>query len=170
MIRKEDLLPIGKILKPHGIHGEMTFEYSSDVFEREDIHFFMLETDGIMVPFRVESHRIRSSGNALLQLKGVASEEQARRFAGSTVYVTSSYLSTMDDTEVASSYFTGFQMVDLQLGVIGVITELDETTENALFVIPKDDDELLIPATDAYIVSIDHEQRIITVDLPEGLF
>ncbi len=169
MIRKDDLLPIGKIVKPHGIHGEMTFEYSSDVFDRESVPFLMMEVDGIIVPFNVENYRIRSSSTALLKLKGVGSDDQARLFSGTMVYVPSTYLLSMNNSEVESSYFTGFQMIDQRLGVIGVIAELDETTENALFVIPKDDDELLIPATDAYIVAIDHVQRIITVDLPEGL-
>ena len=41
--------------------------------------------------------------------------------------------------------------------------------KNALFVIPTDNDELLIPVGDDYITEIDHEKKIIYMNLPEGL-
>lgn len=169
MIQKSELLPIGKVLKPHGIHGEMSFEFTSDVFDREEVPFFIVEIDGIFVPFRVESYRMRSSSTALLQLKGVTSEEKARGFTGLTLYISSGYLSEMDDQEVEAGYYEGFRLVDRQAGELGYISEVDQTTENALFVVPTPDDELLIPVSDEYIVHIDHDLRIITVDLPEGL-
>jgi len=169
MILKEDSIPVGKLVKPHGIHGELLFEFSSDVFDREKVPFFILEMEGIFVPFRVENYRIRSSSTALLQLKGVSSEEKARLFSGLTVFVSSEYLPRMENEEVEVQYFEGFTLVDVHHGPIGTISEVDETTENALFVVPRGDDELLIPASEAYILTIDHDQRIITVDLPEGL-
>ena len=63
-------------------------------------------------------------------------------------------------------------MVDDKVEVeadLQIQAEVDQTTENALFVIPKGDDELLIPVGESYIINIDHEKRIITVNLPEGL-
>ena len=169
MILKDNLLPIGKIVKPHGIHGELSFEYSSDVFDREEVPFFILEIEGLFVPFRLESYRIRSSSTALVQLSSVDSEEKARRFSGLTIYVSGEFLSKMEEDEVEVQYFEGFVLTDIHHGLIGTISEVDETTENTLFVIPRGDDELLIPANEAYIMSIDHDKRIITVDLPEGI-
>lgn len=170
MILKDELIPIGQVLKPHGIHGEMAFEFTSDIFDREEVPFFIVEIDGIFVPFRVENYRMRSSSTALIQLKGVTSDEKARGFSGLTIYIASHYLSEMDDREVEAGYFEGFQLVDEHEGVLGLISEVDQTTENALFVVPvSDDDELLIPVSDEYIVHIDHERRIIRVNLPEGL-
>lgn len=169
MILNDDLIPIGKVLKPHGIHGEMAFEFSSDVFDREEVPFFIFELDGIFVPFRVVSYRLRSASTALVQLKGISTEEQARAFSGLTLYISSGYLGKMDDEEVEVQYFEGFELVDIHHGSIGIVSEVDQTTENALFVIPRGDDEVLIPVGDSYILTIDHEKRIITVDLPEGL-
>ncbi|MDX9748553.1 MAG: ribosome maturation factor RimM [Paludibacter sp.] len=169
MIVKEKLLPVGQLIKPHGIHGEMTFEFSSDVFDREKIPFFMLEIDGIMVPFRVQNYRIRSSSAALLQLKGIDSEEKARKMCGSTVYVSDEYLGKMEDDEMEVQYFQGFTLVDAASGWTGTISEVDETTENVLFVVMKDEEEFLIPASPGYIVNVDHDKRIITMELPGGL-
>ncbi len=169
MIVKEKLVPVGQLMKPHGIHGEMTFEFSSDVFDREKIPFFILEIDGIMVPFKVQNYRIRSSSSALLQLKSIDSEEKARAICGSTVYVSDEYLSQMEDDEMEVQYFQGFTLVDVASGWTGTITEVDETTENVLFVVMQEDDEFLIPASPDYIVKVDHDKRIITMELPGGL-
>lgn len=169
MILKEELIPIGQVLKPHGIHGEMSFEYTSDVFEREEVPFFIFSLDGIFVPFRVENYRIRSASTALVQLAGIATDLKARVFTGLTIYIPANYLSAMEDDEVEVEYYAGFELIDVNQGVIGLISEVDQTTENALFVIPQGDEELLIPVSDSYIVEIDHEKRIIKVDLPDGL-
>lgn len=169
MILKDNLIPVGQLLKPHGIHGELVFEFSSDVFDREEVPFFILEIEGIYVPFRVASYRLRSSSTALLKLKGVDTEEQARTFSGLTTYISNEYLAEMEDTEVEPHYFEGFLLIDIHHGEIGEISEVDETTDNALFVVPRGDEELLIPVSEAYIVAIDHNKREITLNLPDGL-
>ena len=53
---------------------------------------------------------------------------------------------------------------------IGVITDIDDQTDNWLFVVERNNgDEALVPAQDAFIVDINHEERTITMDLPIGL-
>jgi len=169
MIRKEDIFPIGQIIKPHGITGEMAFSFTSDVFDTEDVPYFIIEIQGIMVPFFIEEYRFKSNETALVRLEGVKNDEKARAFSGLTIYLPKHYLEKVEDTEIELDYFVGFTLIDLQRGEIGLISEVDQTTENALFVIPTAEDELLIPVGDDYIREIDHENKRITVDLPLGL-
>lgn len=169
MIRKEQVFPIGQIIKPHGIHGEMTFDITSDILNRDDIPFFIFEIDGILVPFSVEAYRYKSNTTGILQLDGVTSEQEAKPFSGLPVYIQNEYLEEVEDTAIELDYFVGFRLFDVEKGEIGVIQEVDQTTDNALFVIQKEDDELLIPVGDEYIQEIDHQLKTITVLLPEGL-
>jgi len=169
MIRKEQVFPIGQIIKPHGIHGEMTFDITSDILNRDDIPFFIFEIDGILVPFSVEAYRYKSNTTGILQLDGVTSEQEAKPFSGLSVYIQNEYLEEVEDTAIELDYFVGFRLFDVERGEIGVIQEVDQTTENALFVIQKEDDELLIPVGDEYIQEIDHQLKTITVLLPQGL-
>lgn len=169
MILKSDIFPIGQVNKPHGINGEMSFSFSSDVFDREDVPFFVFEIQGIFVPFFLEEYRFKGSTTGLLKLEGIASEEQARSFMGLTIYLPTSFLENVEDEEIELDYFAGFSLIDVETGLIGVISEVDKTTENVLFVIPQKDDELLIPAGEEYIQEIDHDKKIIYVKLPEGL-
>ena len=55
------------------------------------------------------------------------------------------------------------------MGELGEITDVDDTTINTLFVVDYNGEELLVPAGEEMIKEIDHEQRIIRFNLPEGL-
>lgn len=169
MILKTDVFPIGQITKPHGVNGEMSFTFSSDVFDREDVPFFVFEIQGILVPFFLDEYRFKGNTSGLLKLDGVETDEQARAFSGLTIYLEKKYLEKVEDAEIELDYFAGFTLVDVEKGLLGVISEVDQTTDNVLFVIPLEDDELLIPAGEEYIQAIDHDKKIITVKLPEGL-
>ena len=50
------------------------------------------------------------------------------------------------------------------------LSYVDDATENVLFGVEKPDgNEVLIPASDEFIISVDAENRKIRVSLPEGL-
>lgn len=169
MIAKEQVFPIGQIIKPHGVGGEMSFDFRSDVFDRKDVGFLIFEIDGILVPFEIESYRFKNSSVVLLKLDGVDSDDDARVFSGLTVYVSTDYLEEEEQAEIDLGYFTGFMLTDIKYGEIGLVSEVDQTTENVLFVVLRGSDELLIPVGDDYILNIDHEKKILQLELPEGL-
>lgn len=169
MILSEEIFPIGQISKPHGINGEMSFSFTTDVFDSEEVSYFILEIDGIFVPFFIEEYRFKSNSTALIKLEDINTEEKAREFNGLTVYLPKKYLEKVEDTEIDLDYYAGFTLVDENHGEIGLISEVDQTTENALFVIGEGESELLIPVGEDYITNIDHEKKIIFVILPEGL-
>ena len=51
MIREQEVYRIGKIGKPHGINGELTFYFEDDVFDRVETEYLVLDIEGILVPF-----------------------------------------------------------------------------------------------------------------------
>ena len=169
MILKTEVFPIGQITKPHGVNGEMSFSFTSDVFDREDVPYFIFELEGILVPFFLEEYRFKGNTTGLIKLDGITTDEEARKFAGLTIYLPKKFLEKVEDAEIELDYFAGFNLVDVNKGLLGKIAEVDQTTENVLFVIPTKNDELLIPAGEEYITEIDHDKKIIYVDLPEGL-
>lgn len=169
MINKNQLFPIGQINKPHGIQGEMSFGFTTDVFELEELPFFIFELDGIFVPFVVSEFRLKTSSTGILRLDGLNSEEDARTFSGLQIFILKEQLDLLPEVEPGLDYLVGFQLKDIEKGMIGVISEIDQTTENALFVIQQEDDELLIPVSEEYIREINQDNKIIEVELPEGL-
>jgi len=169
MIKEEEVYKIGIINKPHGIHGELSFTFDDDIFDRVDADYIVCLMDGILVPFFIESYRFRSDSSALIKLEGVDDEQQARRFTNTEVFFPKKHAEGTEDEDLTWAYFTGFIIKDVKEGKIGKVTDVDDSTINTLFVVDRDGKELLIPAQEDFIVNLDREARIITMDLPSGL-
>ena len=86
MIKKEEVYKIGLFNKPHGIHGELQFTFTDDIFDRVDCDYLICLLDGIFVPFFIEEYRFRSDSTALVKLEGIETAERARMFTNVEVY------------------------------------------------------------------------------------
>ena len=171
MIREDEVLRIGKFIKPHGIKGEIAFAFDNDIFDRVDCPYLICSIDNILVPFFVKSYRFKGSDTALILLEDIESEIQAKRFNGLSVYFPRKYFDENEEIELTLNYFIDFIVIDKQLGEIGTITDIDESTINTLFLLKRkeNDNEIIIPASDDFITDIDSEKKILYVDLPSGL-
>ncbi|NLI71106.1 MAG: 16S rRNA processing protein RimM [Bacteroidales bacterium] len=169
MILKNEIFPIGQIMKLHGHHGEMTFSTTSNILDEVDVPFIILEPEGILVPFYIESIRMKTATTGSIKLERVDSEEQARDFTGQTIYLPNIYLDEINTEEIEVGYFVGFEIIDKDNGNIGHVTAIDDSTANTLFIVGNETNETLIPITDEFITEIDHEKKIIRLALPKGL-
>ena len=170
MIKKEEVYKIGLFNKPHGIHGELQFTFTDDIFDRVDCDYLICLLDGIFVPFFIEGYRFRSDSTALVKLEGIDTAERARMFTNVEVYFPVKHAEEAEDGELSWNFFVGFRMEDVRHGELGEVVEVDTTTVNTLFVVEQEDgEELLIPAQEEFIVEINQEKKLITVELPEGL-
>ena len=168
MIKQDDVYRIGRIGKAHGIHGEVTFNFDDDVFDRTDADYIVIEVDGLLVPFFIEEYRFRSDTTALMKLEGVDSQERARELTNCEVFFPR-HLTGADaaDGPLTYAFLVGFTIVDAATGRdVGTIASVDESTMNILFCL---EDGTLIPAAEELIEGIDKEGRRIVVNLPEGI-
>ena len=170
MIKREDLIKIGQFNKPHGIKGEISFTFTNDIFDESECEFLVYEIDGIFIPFVIESYRFKSNATALIKFKGIETDTQAKLFTNLDVYFPKQYLKEEVSSETTSwDYFIGYTLVDNILGIIGNITNVDETTINVLFVVDRAGKEILVPAVEDLITGIDEENKTIKMTIPEGL-
>lgn len=169
MIKKEDVFKIGLFTKPHGVKGEIGLMTSSDVFDDSEDLYIVCDMDGILVPFFVEDYRYKTDNVILLKLKNVDDEQAAREFSNREVFYP---LDKMEDDligDITWDSFIGYQVIDEALGGLGAITDVDESTINVLLQIDHKGKEILLPAAEELILSADHENKTLTVSVPEGL-
>lgn len=169
MIRKEEVYKIGIFNKPHGIHGELSFTFTDDIFDRVDCDYLICLLDGILVPFFIEEYRFRSDSTALVKLEGIDTAERARMFTNVEVYFPVKFAEEAGPGEASWDFFVGFLVEDVNHGKLGKVVDVDTSTVNTLFVIEHDGEELLLPAQEEFIVGIDRLHKLMTVDVPEGL-
>ena len=170
MIRRDELIKIGRFNKPHGVRGEISMTFTDDAFDRCDSPYIVCCVDGIFVPFFIEEYRFKSDSTALIKLCDVDNETDAAAFTLLDVYYPKRYYVESDEAATPGDYFIGFCVVDSEKGALGRIIAIDDATVNVLFVVAAPDGkELLIPAQEAFVESIDEEARTIHMHLPDGL-
>lgn len=176
MITEKEITAAGKFSKTHGLKGELhaLLDIDSDFFEEEPC--FIVEVDGIFVPFFAEAVRPKGHFATLIKPEGVDSEEQAREFVGKTIYVRRSDLRAFEtemEEEADGAYaddFVGFTLLAPDGTVLGEIRDLETSTANALFIVKTPaDNTLYVPVAEEFITALDPEAKTITMDLPEGL-
>jgi 16S rRNA processing protein RimM len=166
MIKQEDVYRIGRLGKPHGVKGEVSLQFSDDVFDRVEAEYLVLEIEGILVPFFMEEYRFRSAETALVKFCDIDTQEQASQLTGSSVYFPRS-LSDGGGENLSWAEIVGYSLVDAATGIaVGRIASVDDATANVLFEL---EDGKLIPASEELITAVDKEKKIIEIELPEGL-
>lgn len=166
MIKKEEVYRIGKIGKPHGIKGEVSFHFTDDVFDRTPASYLILETDGILVPFFFEEYRFRSNESALVKFCNIDTQDRARELTGCEVFFERKHADA-EKENVSWAQIIGFVLTDAQTGrTIGTIASVDDSTINILFEL---EDGMLVPAGEELIKQVDVEKKEIKIELPHGL-
>jgi 16S rRNA processing protein RimM len=172
MIQEKNLFEIGKILKPHGVKGEVTVLFNKPEFADSDSNYYFLFLDGMYVPFFVEDFVFNSNVTARIKLQGVDSIEKASIYSNIFVFLPKELVKKPPEVESFDSEwdeFIGYTVFDENTINIGTIREVDSSTINVLFIIEKDGKEVLIPATADFIVKIDDTQKQLYMKLPDGL-
>lgn len=170
MIKRNTVYKIGRIGKPHGINGEVSLHFDDDIFDRTDADYLILDIDGILVPFFMDEYRFKTDETALVQFDGINTQEQARGLTGCDVYFPREH-SDADDGTLSWAAIVGFHVIDSNTGnTVGEITGVDDSTINTLFDLhTPEGNDILIPANDDLITTIDTEGHTITMHLPDGL-
>ena len=139
MITRAEITEIGTFNKPHGIQGEISASFLCDFDEIELLSCIIVDEDGIFVPFFIESARPKSTAVALVKFDGIDSDAQVRHFTGKTIFALKSDIADddpdADDSEADAFSFIGYTMADTSHGVIGEIVDIDDSTENFLFIV-----------------------------------
>jgi 16S rRNA processing protein RimM len=168
MIEKEKCTKVGYIHKPHGIKGEVSFSLNEGFFAEElEPEFLLLDIDNGLVPFYVESLRVKGSKTLLVKLESVEDEPKAKELCGTEVYLEAENL--IEQEELPIGAYIGFQVIDQEKGDIGAITGFQEISNNPLFILDCEGAEVMFPINPDFILSVDEEGKIMEVNLPEGL-
>ena len=170
MISESDIYKIGTLTRTHGVRGELTFQFTDDVWDRVDADYVFCRIDGLLVPFFFEEWRFRSDTTALVKFEGIDTADAALTLVGADICFPKALTPTdIDDEELTWRHFTGFEVYQGETHLGTVTSVLDQTSNILLAVETPEGKELLIPAHEDFILSADHQQRRMLVSIPEDL-
>lgn len=167
---------IGHIKKAHGIKGEVVYNHESDYLPEVNELLYIKMHNGDFRPFRIEQVKAAtalSDSSFFVLFSGTASRTDAEILKGLMVY---SETEPVADIEVDASgqeptvFDCGsFTISDDSEPIEGIITGVEENPAHPLLIARIGTTELMIPAVDAYIVSIDYEKGHIIAQNLEAL-
>jgi 16S rRNA processing protein RimM len=128
-----------------------------------------IDLDGQRVPFFIESAELVGAGQAIVKVEFIDSLEEARKVIACDVYLDQKLTQEADSTGGVPGQMIAYRAVDRRLGEIGVISEHIPNEMNPVWVIKNAGKEIIIPATEDFIQSVDHINKVLHLDLPEGI-
>lgn len=166
----EALLEIGKIVGTHGLRGDLKVRlHSGDPELLLSLNSVSLTLpNGEMITVEINRHLLHK-GQVLLRLQGYESIDFAEPLVGSLVLVAENLLPELDADEYYWKQLDGLQVIDCNLGEIGLLKDLFTSGAHDTYVVKGKLGEILIPAVQQFIIKVDIEERVMHVALPEGL-
>lgn len=165
MKKELSLKKIGFISKLNGFNGELVIAGSGEDFHAEKFLFILI--DGIAVPFSVEEI-FDKGGNVIVKLEDINDEASARRFIKLEVFIEQKKRKSKSEI-ISVQDLINYHLIDSTFGDLGPIIRIDEFPQQEIAVCIVKEKEVLIPINNDFIDSIDDENRLINMSLPEGL-
>jgi 16S rRNA processing protein RimM len=165
------LVPIGKVVRLHGIKGKVKLHYFSD-----DLSVFLRYRDVIIedragVPRTYEVlEATPQPPRLILKLKGIEKIEDAEPLVNREVFIEREALPEPEKGEHYWVDLLGMDVESDQGKKLGKLQEIFSTGANDVFVVQGRKGEIFLPATDEVIKRIDHEKGVIEVHWMEGLW
>lgn len=170
MITKENVFKIGRLQKSHGIKGEISILYYQDSFGDIDVDYYFMDLDSIFVPFRIEEINFMSDTRGRVKFEDIDDENTAAKYSNIDIYILKDEMPEIQEYPDSEwDLLVGYDVIDQNQNNLGTIEHVDYSTINTLFVVRKNNEEHLIPATEDFITQIDQDNKTIHLNLPEGL-
>ncbi|AFM16700.1 16S rRNA processing protein RimM [Mycolicibacterium chubuense NBB4] len=167
-------LVIGRVVKAHGVTGEVVVEIRTDDPENRFAPGGTLRgrapRGGAEREYTVESVRAHG-GRLLMRFAGVADRDSADRLRGTVFLVDSGALPPIDDPdEFYDHQLEGMAVSTVDGRRVGTVSEVLHTAAGELLAVrDAEDREVLVPFVSAIVVSVSLAEKAIEIDPPEGL-
>jgi 16S rRNA processing protein RimM len=168
---EKDLLPIGRVVKPHGVKGKIKVDYFG-----EDLNHFPLYREVFIKDHvgRLQAYDILEAvpqpPRLILRLKGIERIEEVEPLVGREIFIEKRSLPDLKEGEHYWFEILGM-VVETEKGKrIGRVREIFPTGANDVYVVEGKRREIFLPATEEVIQSIDIKKGRMKVIRMEGLW
>ncbi|OAV45547.1 ribosome maturation factor RimM [Lewinella sp. 4G2] len=163
-----NLIEIGWLGKAHGLKGEIKAHvsdfYEDDLFRATSIH-----VGDPAVPYFLE--QVRAGGSVILKIEELDNREQVALLSNRPLFLMDSQVEEKE-AEGADTPFDaliGYRIQAEGYPLLGPITGIMDLPSHYLAELTHDGREILVPLHEDLVVSVDEEEKILGMALPEGL-
>lgn len=166
----EDLLQVGAITQPHGIHGEVkVFPTTNDVKRFKKLKEVILDTGREQKVLEIEGVKFFKQ-YAILKFKGYDNINDIEKYKGKPLLVTRENAVKLGRDEYFIADLIGIEVYDEDGKYLGVLQKVIETGANDVYEVKFEDGrEVLFPAIRQCILDVNMENRKMKVHIMDGL-
>lgn len=167
----KDLIPIGRVIRPHGVRGKIKLEYFG-----EDVNCFPPSRE---VFIEVKAGSLRAYDilettpqppRLILHLKGIERREEVESLIGKEVFIKREILPDLEEGEYYWMDLLGMSVETQEGKKIGRVKEIFSTGANDVYVVEGKRGEIFLPAIEEVIQSVDRERGVMKVSWKDGLW
>lgn len=163
-------LAIGKIIRAHGLHGELSVAVLTEFPERFDTtEWVYVGNETEATAYRLVHYRWHQD-NVLLTLAGVTDRTQAEALRGQFVQIPLAEAVTLPEGSYYLYQLLGLKVQTTTGEFLGVIVDIIETGANDVYVVEHNGQEVLLPAIPEVVKNIDLLQGVMEIEAIAGLF
>ncbi|HMS44168.1 MAG TPA: ribosome maturation factor RimM [Pyrinomonadaceae bacterium] len=165
-----ELVAIAKLIKSRGLRGELVAEILTDFPERfDDLETVIaLLPNGEQSELKIEKFWFQKN-RIVLKFAGFDSIETAETLRGTEICISETEAVELDEGEFFDWDLENCEVETIEGKKIGVVKELMRTGGTEILVVAGAEKEYLIPFAETICTEVDIKNKLIRVDLPEGL-
>ncbi|WP_316807440.1 ribosome maturation factor RimM [Pedobacter agri] len=168
-MKHEEAFYIGYVTKTRGLKGEVQVFFEFDEYEQLDFDVVFADMNGKLVPYFVAESKLQANKTGYFNFDDVDHIDKAQPLLKKKLYLPLSQMPERDESEFFYTDLKGFMAIDETLGELGEILEVNEYPQQFIATVSYKETEILFPLNEDFIVEIDDEEKVLTLDLPEGL-
>ena len=165
-------LVVGRILRPHGVRGELRVEVLTSFPEQVGRHKYLYlahpQTPDVAERYLAEAARMHGQV-LLLKLGGTDNRDTADELRGMLVEIPREQAVKLAEGEFYQYQVVGLRVETEQGTWLGQLIEVLETGANDVYIVVGPFGEVLLPAVAEVVRRIDIEQGLMVVHLLPGL-
>ncbi len=156
--KKEEFIPVGKIVGAHGIRGNVKLLYFSHLKAFPYTELYLQEPDGAFRRFGI-THQTPLKGTLALTLEGIASRDEAQSLSGKLVYCPRDHFARTGKDEYYWIDLIGMTVVEPTRETPGRLKAMMETGGTDVMEVEFEGKVTLIPFSFEWIVDISVEEK-----------
>ena len=166
----DERIVIGRVVRPHGLLGEVSVELLTDFPERfrEGLAVRLSGPDGAARDTRITAVR-EHGGRALIRFEGIASHAAAESLRSFDLSVSREEVAARPDDFVFHWEVEGCEALDRAGLPLGVVKQLADVGGRPLLVVEAPRGARDVPFARPIVVSVDVAKKRIVLDPPPGL-
>lgn len=167
----QEYLAVGEIISSWSFKGKVkVMPLTDDISRFKKLKTVFLESNGQKIPYEVESVSLISNNYAVVKIKGIDTQQEAKKLVSQYLYVHRKDAVKLPKDHYYISDIIGLKVYTDEQVFLGEITDVLETGANDVYVVQRNDQkEVLIPAIKDVVKLVDIEGGKMVVKLMEGM-